>query len=149
MWTWANKVALLSTLAASWYMAGLIAFVHRVHYPLFERVDAPGFPAYHAGHTRLTTGVVLVPMLVELAGAAWLAARRPPGIAPWAAWAGLALAGFTWGVTALAAVPAHRSLAPGFDPAALQRLMAADRARLAAWFAHAGIAASMAWGAIR
>ena len=146
---WIPQVALLVALASSWYMAGLIAFVDRVHYPLFASVEPASFPAYHAGHTRRTTGVVLVPMALELIAAAVLVARRPPGVGRWLAWSGLAAAGLTWVVTGLASVPAHRSLASGFDPSAYRRLMSTDRLRVAGWFGHALICTAMAARSMR
>ena len=61
-------------------MTGVIWFVQVVHYPLLERVGVDRFTAYHAAHTRFTTWVVVVPMLVELISGAGLLWWRSEGI---------------------------------------------------------------------
>lgn len=123
--------------AATLYMAGLIWFVQVVHYPLFAEVarlgGAAAFAEYESRHTALTTLVVGPPMLMELAGAALLMFMRPPGIAGWAVWAGLALVGVIWASTALLQVPRHGELASGFTEAAHGALVATNWIRTAAW----------------
>ena len=144
-----TQVPLLACLAATLYMTGLIAFVQRVHYPLFARVGAADFRAYHAGHLAATTPVVMIPMVVELLTSALLVARRPPGTGPVLAWAGLAAALFTWLVTAAWSVPAHQRLAGGFDPGAHATLVATNWLRTAAWLAHAAVVLVMTARAMR
>ncbi len=71
---------LLAQTFATLFMTGLGWYVQVVHYPLFARVGAAGFAEYHARHSALTTQVVAVPMLAEVATAAWLVVAPPAGI---------------------------------------------------------------------
>ena len=141
----APKLAFLACLTATLVMTGVIWFVHVVHYPLFGRVGADGFRAYHADHTRLTGRVVLVPMVVELLSSAWLAWDRPAWLAPGFARAGLALAALTWGITFFLSVPAHNHLAGGFDAGWHGRLVATNLARALAWTAHSAVLLAALW----
>jgi hypothetical protein len=135
-------LALVLNLAATWYMTGLIWFVQLVHYAQFPLVGEPGFAAYHRRHTRFTTLAVGPAMLVEAATAAALIAWRPPAVAAWVAWVGVALVGGLWASTALVQVPRHDVLARGFDPAACRSLTRTNWARTAGWTARAVL---MAW----
>ncbi len=143
------KPLLLTCLASTLFMTGLIWFVDRVHYPLFARVPAEAFRPYHEEHSRRTTLVVIVPMVLELVTSALLVAHRPPGTSAGLAWAGLAAAVVTWLVTAFLSVPAHEILGRGFDPRAHGRLVATDAIRVAAWTAHSLILLRMTSGAMR
>jgi hypothetical protein len=138
-----GSLALLTCLASTLFMTGLIWFVQAVHYPLFDRVGAEAFGRYHADHCRLTTRVVLGPMALELATSLLLVARRPPGVAPALAWAGLAAAGVAWISTIGLQVPLHRRLATGFDPATHRALVATNVLRVAGWTAHAAVVLAM------
>src|SRR3954466_7214959 len=91
-----DKGALLTCLASTLFMTGLIWFVQVVHYPLFAEVDPARFRRYHAAHTRATTRAVLIPMILELLSS--VALVRGPGEALDAAMdrAGLIAAGGTW-----------------------------------------------------
>src|SRR4051794_35751848 len=93
-----SKWVLLACLASTLFMTGLIWFVQVVHYPLFAEVDPAGFRRYHAAHTRATTRVVLIPMILELLSSAVLVLGPAPGEALDAAmdWAGLIAATGTW-----------------------------------------------------
>lgn len=132
-------IVLLACLAATLFMTGVIAFVDRVHYPLFENVGIEGFREYHHEHTRRTTYVVIVPMIVELFTSAYLIFRTPDGISPALMWAGLALAVGTWGVTFFCSVPMHNRLAGGFDAAAHRTLVRTNAIRALFWTGHSGV----------
>ncbi len=137
------KLPLLACLGSTLFMTGVIWFVQVVHYPLFDRVEAASFRRYHAEHSRATGTVVLVPMVVELASAAWLGFRRPAGSPAWLGWLGLALAVATWAATFLLSVPAHRGLAGGFDPAIHRSLIRTNWLRSAAWTGHSAVVLAM------
>jgi hypothetical protein len=141
--------ALLVTLVSAAYLAGLSWFVAAVHYPLFAAVGADGWAAYHRRHSDRTTVVVAPALGGELGGAAWTLLARPDGVGAAAAAVGLALAAGAWAVTALAAVPAHRSLAGGYERAAGRRLERAHLARTLMWTAHAVLAAVLVAEAAR
>ena len=114
-------------------MTGLIWFVQVVHYPLFGAVGGAAFVRYAARHTRLTTRVVLGPMLLELVTAGLLVGTPSAFIATWEAWAGLALVGLIWVSTALLQVPRHGELAAGFSASAHVALVGTNWLRTAAW----------------
>jgi hypothetical protein len=135
---------LVLTAAAAWFMTGLGWMVQVVHYPLFARVGAEGWTAYHAEHSRRITPIVLPAMSVELGGALLVALTLPRGVSATVAWAGFAAALSTWVVTGLGAVPAHGRLAAGFDAAIHRRLLRADRLRTVGWTVHGVLAAVLA-----
>lgn len=137
------KFPLLACLTATLFMTGVIWFVHVVHYPLFDRVEVGAFRRYHADHTRMTTYVVVLPMLVELLASVWLVARRPAGVGPWLAWAGLVAALASWAATFLLSVPAHERLAAGFDAEVHRALIRTNAVRLVSWTAHSLILLAM------
>jgi len=130
---------LLATAAATLFMTGVGWFVQVVHYPLMGSVGAETFDLYHEAHSRLTTRVVVAPMVVELAGSALLVVQRPAEIGPGLAWAGLALVVATWVSTAVVQVPRHRSL----GPEDVRALVAGNRLRTLAWTAHSGVVLAM------
>ena len=134
-----TDIALLACLTSTLFMTGLIWFVQVVHYPLFGRVGSDSFVDFHAGHTRLTTVVVLGPMLVELATSAWLAVSRPEEVGATSAWLGLGAAMVSWASTGLVQVPCHDRLAQGFRHDVHRRLVRSNWARVAAWTTHAAI----------
>jgi hypothetical protein len=129
----APKAALLLQLATTLPLVGLIWFVQVVAYPLFARVAAADFPAYHEAHSRLITYVVAPLMLGELWGAvAWLI--WPLDEAPrQVAWVGAALAVAAWVVTVFVSVPQHNILARGFDARAYDVLLVTNWLRTAVW----------------
>lgn len=132
-------VLLLANAAAVLFLTGVIWFVQVVHYPLFAAVGAESWTSYHEQHSRRTTWVVAIPMLVDLVSSLALVAVRPDGVGPVLALAGAALAVTTWAATAGLAVPVHRRLGPGWDGGVGRRLVVVNRVRTAAWTAHAGL----------
>lgn len=131
-----SSLILLLCLASTLFMTGVIAFVDRVHYPLFENVGNDEFRKYHQEHTRRTTYVVIVPMTVELATSVWLVIRTPGGVSARLMVAGLALAAATWAVTFFCSVPMHNRLANGFDAGAHRTLVWTNGLRAACWVGH-------------
>ena len=144
-----TKLVLLTCLASTLFMTGLIWFVHVVHYPLFDRVAVDGFPRYHAAHTRTTTFVVLPPMVLELITSVWLVGERPSGTEPWMAWSGLALAVASWATTFFLSVPAHNRLAMGFDAEVHRSLVSTNAIRVVSWTGHSAVLMIMTARALR
>jgi hypothetical protein len=134
-----TKLILLTCLASTLFMTGLIWFVQVVHYPLFERVDLGSFGRYHADHTRSTGLVVILPMVLELLTSFALVGQRPERVEPWMAWLGLALAVATWAATFFFSVPAHNRLARGFDAEAHRTLVRTNGLRVLAWTGHSAV----------
>ena len=131
-----TRLALLVNLATTLAMVGLIWFVQVVHYPLFARVGAAGFPAFEREHSDLTTWVVAPLMLAELGSALWLALRPPAGVPPVWLWVGALLCGVVWLATAFLSVPQHGVLAGGFDERAWRLLVNTNWVRTVAWSAR-------------
>ena len=133
----AYPLLLLTNLAATWYMVGLIWFVQIEHYPQFADVGEAAWPGYHKTHLRLTTYAVGPPMLIEVLTAIALVLWRPPGAAPaWLVWTALALVAALWLSTALVQIPAHHRLAARFDPPTIRWLVLTNWFRTAAWSAR-------------
>ncbi len=128
-----SRAALPLQLGTTLPLVGLIWFVQIVAYPLFARVGADAFPAYHEAHARLITYVVAPLMVLELAGALIGATRGDPAMPRSAAWLGAGLAVAVWIVTFFASVPQHDVLARGFDVRAHDVLVATNWLRTAAW----------------
>jgi hypothetical protein len=135
--------ALLTALLGATYMTGVAWFVEVVHYPLFARVGPDAWADYHRRHSDRTTLVVAPGLLAELGGAAWVVLDRPAGVGAAAAWGALGLGVLAWAITGLAAVPAHRRLAGGWEPGPASALARANLARTLAWTAHAALATAM------
>ena len=143
-----TRLILLAAFASTWYMTGLIVFVHVVHYPLFAKIDPESFRQYHEDHVRLTTFTVLVPMVVELLASGILAYQARAASAG-LAWAGLVAAMVTWLATGFLSVPLHDKLALGFQAEAHQSLVGTNRLRLAAWIVHSAIMSAMVFKSLK
>lgn len=129
---------------ASAAMCGIVWFVQLVHYPLFGRLPADVAAGYCGENVRITPRVVLPPMLVEAATAAWLACWPPEGIGRGPAIAGLALAAVAWCSTLVVQMPLHRRLGrEGPTAATVAALVRSNWLRTAAWSARAALAAWM------
>lgn len=133
------SLILLLCLASTLFMTGLIVFVDRVHYPLFEHVGSDGFRKYHHEHTRRTAWVVIAPMTAELLTSVWLVVEPPDGVdRGLMAW-GLALAVATWAITFGRSVPMHNRLAKGFDAGAHRTLVRTNTLRALCWAGHSAV----------
>ncbi len=131
-----GRVALLVQLGTTLPLVGLIWLIQIVSYPLFARVGAAAFPAYHDAHARLITFVVGPLMCAEL-GAALAGLPWSDPLVPRAyAWAGAGLAIATWGFTLFVSVPLHEALNAGLDVRLCERLVQTNWLRTAAWTAR-------------
>ncbi len=134
---------LVAQAVASGMMAGIIWFVQAVHYPLFAAAPADGGD-YARENQRRTAGVVLPPMLVEAAAAAWLAVAPPPAIGRGISLVGLAMVGLLWASTLAVQMPLHGRLAhDGHAPATVAKLVRSNWPRTLFWTARAVLAAWM------
>ncbi|MEC8321163.1 MAG: hypothetical protein VX012_07125 [Planctomycetota bacterium] len=139
------NLVLLSQLAVTWFLAGLIWTIQVVHYPLFAAVGEDRFVAYETSHARLITLVVGPAMLLEVALAGLFLTIRPAAVPAWVAWVGAGLVGIIWLSTALIQVPAHGRLADGFDASTHALLVGSNWIRTLAWSARALLLAWAAW----
>ena len=134
---------LLANVCATWMMVGVIVFVQRVHYPLFDRYGVETFSATETMHQSRTFGVVFPPMIVELATSLALLYFPPRGVALWQPWAGAILVG-VWGFsTAFVQIKLHEKLGVGFDATLHKKLVSTNRLRVVAWVVHGAICVMM------
>lgn len=128
-----HRTLLLVHLGATLFMVGLIWFVQVAHYPLFAMVGGDSFAAYAKLHARLTTWVVALPMLAELATGLLMLHRPPAGVPVWVVGLGAVLLALVWISTWGLQVPQHEVLARGFDVAAHEKLVTSNWLRTLAW----------------
>lgn len=143
------RFLLLTQLASTLYMTGVIWLVQVVHYPLFERVGASGFAAYEQRHTSSITWVVAPPMLIEGGSSLLLLLLVPSGSIACALWVGLALLIAIWISTAFVQIPCHQILAKAFDSTTHRRLTSTNWFRTSAWTIRAALVLWMAWSILR
>jgi hypothetical protein len=127
------EVLLLSQVAATLVMVGVIWFVQIVHYPLMARVPASEFTAFEREHQNRTTVVVAPTMLVEAFSAAVLLAVPLPGTDPIFPAVGISLLAVIWLSTVLVQVPLHARLEKGFDTKTHRLLVLSNWLRTIAW----------------
>ncbi|UYZ61980.1 hypothetical protein [Hymenobacter weizhouensis] len=134
---------LLLNLALALYLTGVIWTVQLVHYPAFAQAARDTFEAFHRQHSRRISWVVLVPMVLELGLAGWLAwAGASLGAARWGQ---LALVLVIWAATFFVSVPFHNRLARGYDYVAIDGLVRTNWVRTLAWTARAGLLGWLLW----
>jgi hypothetical protein len=112
--------------------AGFQWTVRALVYPQFTAVPAGAFAGYERSHSRRISVVVGPLFAGQLLSTGWLLVARPPDVVPAGVLGSAACLVLVLGVTALGAVPQHRRLDAGFDPAAYATLLRADSVRLAA-----------------
>lgn len=137
---------LLLHAASTFFMAGIIWFVQIVHYPLFNRVGAGTFPTYQRDHSRLTTLVVVAPMLLELGTGIWIAVHPPAPLGQPLPLLGLGLLLVVWLSTFALQVPAHGALSRGYREDPYRRLTRSNWIRTAAWSLRALLVTIMLGG---
>lgn len=130
------KALLLTHVAATFVMVGVIWFIQMVHYPLFSHVPSTAFAAYEATHMRLTTWVVTPPIVVEAMTGVLLLWRRPEEVRLPLLWTGLGLLAIIWLSTTLLQFPRHQILLSGFDPSTHKTLLLSNWIRTIAWSAR-------------
>nr|WP_221203315.1 DUF1772 domain-containing protein [Modestobacter versicolor] len=125
--------------------AGFQGTVRALVYPQFTAVPASAFAGYEQSHSRRISVVVGPLFAGQLVTTGWLLLARPAGVVPAAVLGSAACLAVVLAVTAWGAVPQHRRLGAGFDPAAYAALLRVDTVRLVA--AAANVAAS-AWAVL-
>lgn len=131
-------------LVATSLYAGFQWTVRIVVYPQFSGVGAAEFARYERAHQQRVTLAVgpLFACLVLTTGA--LVVRHPSNAPAWTSVSAVALLSVILSVTALLAVPLHRTLAVGFDESSHRRLLAVDSIRLAAALLDVALAGYLA-----
>ncbi|MEL7497830.1 MAG: hypothetical protein AAFN77_09485 [Planctomycetota bacterium] len=136
-WLLDGDTLILSQVAATWFLVGLIWIVQIVHYPLMANVGASDYAKYQELHEQRITWVVGPTMLIEIIGAVLL--LLTPKISTTQSvlvWSGFALVILIWLATAFVSVPCHAKLANGFDSVAHSRLVITNWIRTIAWSAR-------------
>ena len=134
---------LIAQVVGSVGMFGVIWTIQLVHYPLMRSIPDDAFVAYEKQHTRLISFVVGPLMAVE--GLCVLAVffARPVGVPYWSTLLGGILEAIAIGVTAFVSAPTHGRLEAGANPSLLDRLIATNWFRTAAWTGRGAIALFM------
>ncbi len=118
---------------ATFFMCGLIWFVQIVHYPLFSSVATEKFTKYEKLNMRLTTRVVVPPMIIELVTGCTLLWKRPDFLPEVFLWSSLLLLAVVWLSTAILQAPKHNLLALGFNKKIHRSLVLTNWIRTAGW----------------
>jgi hypothetical protein len=121
--------------------AGFQWTVRALVYPQMALVPAEAFAAYEHQHQRRVSRVVGPLFAGQAATTLWLLADRPAGTPLLPVLLSAACLVAVLQLTALGAVPQHRRLDRGWDPAVYRRLVHVDTARAVA--ATAGAAAAL------
>lgn len=127
---------LAAHLAATAAYAGFQWTIRGLAYPQFAEVPPAAFAGYERAHQTRVSRVV-GPLFAALAVTTVLVLVREPGVLSGASAACYAV---VLGTTAFVAVPLHRRLSGGFDPAAHRRLLRADLVRALAATGNAACA---------
>jgi len=134
------EFAAVAQVVGSVGMFGVIWIVQLVHYPLMRFVPGARFADFEAAHSTRISWVVGPLMAVE--GVCVLAFFfAPPVSLPWwLPWAGAVAEAIAIGTTMFVSAPLHGRPGANFDPALLERLIATNWIRTAAWTGRAAVA---------
>ena len=125
-----NPILPYANLAVSWGLFILIWLVQIIIYPGFHRISPEGFAAYHRWYVKRISSIVLPLMIAELILAIWwVLADNYSSVS---ITSGL-LVIVVWLSTFLLQVPIHNRLKAGKDDKRIQRLVATNWIRTAAW----------------
>jgi hypothetical protein len=140
-----HSVLLLTHVAVTWFLVGLIWVIQVVHYPLFAEVGEQHFARYEQLHQRRITVVVAPLMLLEVITTVLLWWSVGPVIPVWQYWLALGLLAAIWLSTALLQIPAHAKLSSTYDLTTINWLVQTNWIRTIAWTARGVIVAYWVW----
>lgn len=126
-------LVLLSNIAATMAMVGIIWFVQIVHYPLYTRINPDAFPNYEVAHVNLITLVVGPTMFIEAMTAVLLLLSPPPNVPYWLLLVAIGLIGVIWAATLFLNVPQHNALSYSFDAGVHRMLVLTNWIRTVSW----------------
>ncbi len=136
----APEIALIVThVAATWFLVGLIWMVQRVTYPAFHLAEGDG-TEYHRHHTRAIGPVVGPVMGIEAVTAVLLVVPGVSGVPVGLALAGLATLAVVQASTAFLQVPAHGRLGDGMSASEIDRIVRTNWIRTVGWTVRGGLA---------
>jgi hypothetical protein len=122
---------------STWFMVGLVAFVHCIHYPLLRDLPPACVPDYQKAHVRRTSPLIPIVMLIEAGTAIWLLPRGAWAIANFGTLA------VVWLVTFVCIVPIHDRLCQRHDAGDVTLLLRWNLVRTLAWLGHGGLAVTI------
>ncbi len=137
------RTVLIAQVIGSVGMFGVIWVIQLVHYPLMRKVPAAAFGAFEAEHQRRITYVVGPLMAAEGVSVLAVFFLRPSCISFTMALIGGLVEAVAIGTTAFVSAPMHGRMAASGDPLLLERLIATNWIRTAAWTTRAALAVAM------
>lgn len=144
-----EKLLLITQLATTLMMTGVIWLVQIVHYPLFGFVGGERYKEFHVAHMNWITYVV-APLMIAEAVSSVLLIFYPPTNFDWRLlWLGAALVVIVWLSTFLVQVPLHEKLAQGFSADAHSLLINTNWIRTICWTLRAALVLWLAWQALK
>jgi hypothetical protein len=140
-----NDLVLLFALTFALYRVGDIWTFQVVLFPLWSRVPAPAFPAYHNAHFRSIFGVIFVPMGLSALSAILLWFFPPLGAPKWLLASAVGLKAILF-LSLLYWVPFQMRIArEGNRPELMRRLVAVHWTRVANLTLFAAVVLWLAW----
>ena len=134
---------LLSQALTTFFLTGVIFVTQVSQYPSFADFNPETFQKSHDAYRIRVSWVVMVPMLIEAAGAVALMVITPSYTDVISRWLGLFFLATAWLSTFLLQVPLHERLSQGFDHHAIKSLVLTNWLRTFAWFVRSLIV--MVW----
>ncbi len=144
-----EKIILISQIASTFYLTGLIWTIQAVQYPFFSYFGDENFTKYHGAYTFWITPVVAPAMIVELVGSIFIMLYPPSEINYKIFYFGLFLTITVWLSTFFIQVPLHEKLAAGFDENAYNLLVKTNWIRTIAWTLRAFLMLYLMWKLVR
>jgi len=138
-----ETAVLLSQALTTFFLTGVIFVTQVTQYPSFADFNPETFRKAHDAYRIRVSWVVMVPMLIEAAGAVALVVITPSYTDVVTRWLGLFLLATAWLSTFLVQVPLHERLSQGFNHHAIGSLVSTNWLRTFAWFARSMIV--MVW----
>ena len=124
---------LFLNLVSTLFMTGVIWFVQITHYPLFIFVSKDCFSKFSILHSKYSSFVVIIPMLIELFSSLLLLKWSPQFISYYYFLIGFILVLIIWLSTFILQIPAHRSFLNGYDQKKINYLVKTNWIRTLAW----------------
>ena len=143
------EFAAVAQVVGSVGMFGVIWIVQIVHYPLMRFVPGARFADFEAAHSTRISWVVGPLMAIEGVCVLAFFFAPPAGLPGWLPWAGAVAEAIAIGTTILVSAPLHGRLGAHFDPAVLERLIATNWIRTAAWTGRAAVAITILVAVLR
>lgn len=144
-----NSALLLIHASATWFMVGLIWLIQVVHYPLMQMVGRAEFVPYSLRHQLAISPVVGIPMVIEVATAAYLLVQDPQLRRSNWFLASCVLLVVICGSTAFWQVPLHRDLLDGHSTDRVKSLVQSNWVRTIAWSARGLIVGALVFSRLK